>query len=168
MVPFGFSLNSSTLIGLLVSIGRLVDDSVIDIHAVERHLKMGKDPKAATVDGITEVRLAVAASTIMLVLALLPLVFCGGITQLMFVGLVYPIIFGLIASFFVSLTLTARAGLKAAAAARHAGPAELVRPRRAGPLFRTGWTAWTTATRASFRRCSATSSPWSPPPSAPS
>ena len=107
MAPFGFSLNSSTLIGLLISIGRLVDDSVIDIHAVERHLKMGKDPKTATVDGITEVRLAVAASTIMLVLALLPLVFCGGITQLMFVGLVYPIIFGLIASFLVSLTLTA-------------------------------------------------------------
>jgi len=107
MVPFGFSLNSSTLIGLLISIGRLVDDSVIDIHAVERHLKMGKSVKAATVDGITEVRLAVAASTIMLVLALLPLVFCGGITQLMFVGLVYPIIFGLIASFLVSLTLTA-------------------------------------------------------------
>jgi len=107
MVPFGFSLNSSTLIGLLISIGRLVDDSVIDIHAVERHLRMGKDPKTATVDGITEVRLAVAASTIMLVLALLPLVFCGGITQLMFVGLVYPIIFGLIASFLVSLTLTA-------------------------------------------------------------
>ena len=107
MVPFGFSLNSSTLIGLLVAIGRLVDDSVIDIHAVERHLKMGKDPKTATVDGITEVRLAVAASTIMLVLALLPLIFSGGITQLMFVGLVYPIIFGLIASFLVSLTLTA-------------------------------------------------------------
>ena len=107
MVPFGFSLNSSTLIGLLVSIGRLVDDSVIDIHAVERHLRMGKEPKVATVDGITEVRLAVAASTIMLVLALLPLVFSGGITQLMFVGLVYPIIFGLISSFFVSLTLTA-------------------------------------------------------------
>lgn len=107
MVPFGFSLNSSTLIGLLIAIGRLVDDSVIDIHAVERHLGMGKSPKAATVDGITEVRLAVAASTLMLVLALLPLVFCGGITQLMFVGLVYPIIFGLISSFFVSLTLTA-------------------------------------------------------------
>jgi len=107
MAPFGFGLNSSTLIGLLIAIGRLVDDSVIDIHAVERHLRMGKDPKSATVDGITEVRLAVAASTIMLVLALLPLVFCGGITQLMFVGLVYPIIFGLIASFLVSLTLTA-------------------------------------------------------------
>jgi HAE1 family hydrophobic/amphiphilic exporter-1 len=107
MVPFGFSLNSSTLIGLLICIGRLVDDSVIDIHAVERHLRMGKTPKLATIDGVTEVRLAVAASTIMLVLALIPLIVCGGITQLMFVGLAYPIIFGLISSFLVSLTLTA-------------------------------------------------------------
>lgn len=107
MESFGFSLNSSTLIGLLISIGRLVDDSVIDIHSIERHLRLGKSVRNATVDGITEVARAVAAATIMLVLALLPLVFCGGITQLMFVELVYPIIFGLIASFIVSLTLTA-------------------------------------------------------------
>ena len=39
------TLNSSTLIGLLLSIGRLVDDSIIDIHAVERHLRMGKCPR---------------------------------------------------------------------------------------------------------------------------
>lgn len=106
MSPFGFSLNSSTLIGLLLSIGRLVDDAVINIHSVERHLRMGKDVRSATVDGITEVRLAVAAATLMLILALIPLVLCGGITQLMFVGLAYPIIFGLLASFLVSLTLT--------------------------------------------------------------
>lgn len=107
LIPMGMTLNSSTLIGLLLSIGRLVDDAIIDIHAVERHLRMGKDPKTATVDGITEVRLAVAASTLMLVLALSPLLFCGGIVELMFVGLVWPIIFGLLASFLVSLTLTA-------------------------------------------------------------
>ena len=158
MVPFGFSLNSSTLIGLLVSIGRLVDDSVIDIHAVERHLKMGKNPNAATVDGITEVRLAVAASTIMLVLALLPLIFCGGITQLMFVGLVYPIIFGLIASFFVSLTLTAVLASKLLRREDAQRSAET--GFRAGFwfLFRMGWNAWTAATRASFVCCSETSS----------
>jgi HAE1 family hydrophobic/amphiphilic exporter-1 len=107
MAPFGFSLNSSTLIGLLLAIGRLVDDSVIDIHSVERHLSMGKSVRDATIEGITEVRVAVAASTLMLCLALIPLVVCGGITQLMFVGLVYPIIFGLLSSFLVSLTLTA-------------------------------------------------------------
>lgn len=107
LIPLGMTLDSSTLIGLLLSIGRLVDDSIIDIHSIERHLRMGKDPKTATIDGITEVRLAVAASTIVLVLALAPLLVCGGIVEQMFVGLVWPIIFGLLASFLVSLTLTA-------------------------------------------------------------
>lgn len=107
LIPMGMTLDSSTLIGLLLSIGRLVDDSIIDIHSIERHLRMGKDPKTATVDGITEVRLAVAASTLVLILALAPLLFCGGIVQQMFVGLVWPIIFGLLSSFLVSLTLTA-------------------------------------------------------------
>lgn len=107
IIPLGMTLNSSTLIGLLLSIGRLVDDSIIDIHSIERHLRMGKDPKTATIDGITEVRLAVAASTLVLILALSPLLFCGGIVEQMFVGLVWPIIFGLLASFLVSLTLTA-------------------------------------------------------------
>ena len=154
MVPFGFSLNSSTLIGLLVAIGRLVDDSVIDIHAVERHLKMGKDPKTATVDGITEVRLAVAASTIMLVLALLPLIFSGGITQLMFIGLVYPIIFGLIASFLVSLTLTA---VLASTLLREEDALE----RRswfsrslASLRYSRGWSVWTAVIKALFVSCS--------------
>ena len=107
LIPLGMTLDSSTLVGLLLSIGRLVDDSIIDIHAIERHLRMGKKPREATIDGITEVRLAVAASTLVLILALAPLLFCGGIVQQMFVGLVWPIIFGLLASFLVSLTLTA-------------------------------------------------------------
>jgi HAE1 family hydrophobic/amphiphilic exporter-1 len=106
LMAMGMTLNSSTLIGLLLSIGRLVDDSIIDIHAVERHLRMGKDPKTATIDGITEVRLAVIASTFMLILALTPLLFTGGIVQQMFVGLVWPIILGLLASMLVSFTLT--------------------------------------------------------------
>lgn len=107
MLPFGMTFNSGTLIGLLLSIGRLVDDSVIDIHAVERHLRMGKSPKQATVDGIAEVRLAVLASTAMIVIALVPLLFAGGLVGLMFVELVWPLIFGLVASMVVSFTLTA-------------------------------------------------------------
>lgn len=106
LIPMGMTLNSSTLIGLLLVIGRLVDDSIIDIHAVERHLRMGKRPRDATVDGITEVRLAVMSSTFMLCLALAPLLFSGGIVQQMFVGLVWPIIFGLLASMLISFTLT--------------------------------------------------------------
>ena len=107
MLPFHMTFNSGTLIGLLLSIGRLVDDSIIDIHAVERHLRKGKTPKAATIDGIAEVRVAVIASTLMIIAALLPLLFSGGITSLMFVELVWPLIFGLLASMLVSFTLTA-------------------------------------------------------------
>ena len=107
MAPFGMTLNSSTLIGLLLSIGRLVDDSIIDIHSIERHLRMGKSPKEATVGGITEVRLAVLAITFMLCVALLPLAFSGGIVQFMFEGIVWAIILALLASALVSFTLTA-------------------------------------------------------------
>jgi HAE1 family hydrophobic/amphiphilic exporter-1 len=107
MAPLGMSLNSSTLVGLLIAIGRLVDDAIIDIHAVERHLRMGKDRETATIDGISEVRRSVLAATFVIVIALVPLMVSGGLTQLMFVGLCWPIIFGLIFSYIVSMTLTA-------------------------------------------------------------
>src|SRR5215472_16900181 len=107
MMPFGMTLNSSTLIGLLLSIGRLVDDSIIDIHSIERHLRMGKSPKEAAIDGISEVRLAVLAITFMLCVALLPLAFSGGIVQFMFEGIVWAIILALFSSALVSFTLTA-------------------------------------------------------------
>jgi hydrophobic/amphiphilic exporter-1 (mainly G- bacteria), HAE1 family len=107
MVPLGMTLNSSTLIGLLLSIGRLVDDSIIDIHSIERHLRMGKSPKQAAIDGISEVRLAVLAITFMLCVALLPLAFSGGIVQFMFEGIVWAIVLALLSSALVSFTLTA-------------------------------------------------------------
>jgi HAE1 family hydrophobic/amphiphilic exporter-1 len=107
MVPFGMTLNSSTLIGLLLSIGRMVDDAIVDIHSIERHRRMGKSPRDAAADGIGEVRMAVLAITFMLCVALLPLAFSGGIVQLMFEGIVWAIILVQLASALVSFTLTA-------------------------------------------------------------
>src|SRR5512145_1956854 len=105
MVPLGMTLNSSTLIGLLLSIGRLVDDSIIDVHSIERHLRMGKSPKEAAIDGITEVQLAVLAIAFMLCVALLPLAFVRGIVQLMFEGIVWTMILAQLASALVAFTL---------------------------------------------------------------
>jgi multidrug efflux pump subunit AcrB len=105
-VPMGFSINSSTLVGLLLAIGRLVDDSIVVIHAVHRNLKAGKSPARAAVDGTMEVVLPIAAATGVMILAVVPLLLSGGITQIMFVGLVWPIVFALLASLVVSLTLT--------------------------------------------------------------
>jgi HAE1 family hydrophobic/amphiphilic exporter-1 len=107
MVPLGLTLNSSTLIGLLLSIGRMVDDAIVDIHSIERHRRMGKSPQDAAADGIGEVRMAVLAITFMLCVALLPLAFSGGVVQLMFEGIVWTIILAQLSSALVSFTLTA-------------------------------------------------------------
>lgn len=106
LLPLGMSLNSGTLIGILLSIGRLVDDTIVDVHAVERHLRMGKVLKQATIDGIAEVRLAVLASTFTMIIALIPLLLTGGIVELMFRELVWPLMLILIASTFESFTST--------------------------------------------------------------
>jgi HAE1 family hydrophobic/amphiphilic exporter-1 len=104
--PMHLSINSSTLIGLLLAIGRLVDDSIVVIHSVHRQLRQGKSAVNAAVDGTMQVVLPIAAATGVMVLAVLPLLTSGGITQIMFQGLVWPIIFALLASLAVSLTLT--------------------------------------------------------------
>ncbi len=104
--PFGLSMNSSTLIGLLLAIGRLVDDTIIDLHNIQRHLKMGESPKEAAVEGSGEVRGVIVAVTLMLILSLIPLIFAGGITSEMFMGINIPFILALSASLLVSFTLT--------------------------------------------------------------
>jgi len=105
-VPMHLSVNSSTLVGLLLAIGRLVDDSIVVVHAVHRRLAQGRSSREAAVEGTLEVILPIAAATGVMVLALLPLLISGGITQIMFVGLVWPIVFALLASLAVSVTLT--------------------------------------------------------------
>lgn len=105
-VPMRFSINSSTLLGLLLAIGPLVDGSIVVIHSVHRHLKMGKAPANAAVDGTMEVVVPVAAANAVMMLSIVPLVTSGGLTQIMFVGLVWPIVFALFASLAISLTLT--------------------------------------------------------------
>ncbi len=105
-VPMHLSINSSTLIGLLLAIGRLVDDSIVVIHSVHRKLDAGESPVRAAIDGTMEVIVPIAAATGVMALAVVPLLSSGGITQIMFVGLVWPIIFALLASLLVSVTLT--------------------------------------------------------------
>lgn len=105
-VPTNLSINSSTLVGLLLAIGRLVDDSIVVIHSVHRKLDEGLTPARAAIDGTMEVIVPIAAATGVMALAVIPLLMSGGITQIMFAGLVWPIVFALIASLLVSVTLT--------------------------------------------------------------
>ena len=104
--PMQFSINSSTLVGLLLAIGRLVDDSIVVIDSVHRKLDDGLPAARAAVEGTLAVILPIAAATGVMALAVVPLLMSGGITQIMFVGLVWPIVFALVASLVVSITIT--------------------------------------------------------------
>jgi HAE1 family hydrophobic/amphiphilic exporter-1 len=103
--PLGLSFNSSTLIGLLLAIGRLVDDTIIDLCSVARQRAQGKSAREAAIDGCSAVRRAVVSATVVICLVMLPLTFAGGLTQDMFEGIVWPFLLALAASLVVALTL---------------------------------------------------------------
>ncbi|MEO0535898.1 MAG: efflux RND transporter permease subunit [Cyanobacteria bacterium P01_A01_bin.123] len=75
----GYTLNSMTLLALTLAVGNLVDDAIVEIENVERHLNMGKRPYQAALDSTAEVGLAVITTTATIVAVFLPVAFMGGI-----------------------------------------------------------------------------------------
>ncbi|MDJ0704522.1 MAG: efflux RND transporter permease subunit [Leptolyngbyaceae cyanobacterium MO_188.B28] len=104
-IPIQMSLNSSTLIGMMMAIGKLVDDSIIVIDSIERKLREGLRPIQAAIKGTGEVFLASAAASCVMIAALVPTILAGGLTGLMFVGIVWPMVFAFVSSLLVSITL---------------------------------------------------------------
>jgi HAE1 family hydrophobic/amphiphilic exporter-1 len=104
-IPIGMSLNSSTLIGMMMAIGKLVDDSIIVLDSIDQKLRQGLTPVQASIRGTGEVFLASAAASCVMIAALLPTILAGGLTGLMFVGIVWPMVFAFVASLLVSITL---------------------------------------------------------------
>ncbi|WML90288.1 efflux RND transporter permease subunit [Thiothrix lacustris] len=79
MQYFGFSLNILTLLALALVVGVLVDDAIVEVENIERHLRMGKTPYQAAMEASDEIGLAVVATTFTLVAVFLPTAFMGGI-----------------------------------------------------------------------------------------
>ncbi|PJC87267.1 RND transporter [Vibrio sp. HA2012] len=85
MQYMGFTLNMVTLLSLSLVIGVLVDDSIVEIENIERHLAMGKSPRKAAEDAANEIGLAVVATTFSLIAVFLPTAFMQGIVGRFFV-----------------------------------------------------------------------------------
>ncbi|MGM9929815.1 MAG: efflux RND transporter permease subunit [Bacillus sp. (in: firmicutes)] len=100
-----FTLNILTLGGLALGVGMLVDNSIVVIENIYRHLSMGKKPKVAAADGTKEVGGAIAASTLTTVVVFLPVAFISGIIGDLFTEFALTISFSLFASLFVALTV---------------------------------------------------------------
>ena len=99
MYLLGFSLNTVTLLSLSLVVGMLVDDAIVEIENIERHLHMGKTPFQAAMEAADEIGLAVIATTLTLVAVFLPTAFMGGIPGLIFRQ------FGIVASVAVLASL---------------------------------------------------------------
>lgn len=80
----GYSLNIVTLLALSLVVGVLVDDAIVEIENIERHIQMGKSPFSAAMEAADEIGLAVIATTLTLVAVFLPTAFMGGIPGIIF------------------------------------------------------------------------------------
>jgi HAE1 family hydrophobic/amphiphilic exporter-1 len=101
----GYTLNLMTLAGLALGVGMLVDNAVVVIENIFRHLEEGADRITAAKEGAREVAMAITASTLTTMTVFLPMVFASGIAGKLSRGLALTISFALFASLFVALTL---------------------------------------------------------------
>jgi len=101
----GYSLNILTLGALTIAIGRVVDDSIVVIENIKRHLDRGEDRASTVVTAVREVATAVTASTVTTVAVFLPLAFVGGTVGELFRPFSLTVSIALLASLLVALTI---------------------------------------------------------------
>jgi HAE1 family hydrophobic/amphiphilic exporter-1 len=98
------SLNFMTLGGLAISVGRVVDDSIVVLENVYRHIQVDRDRWRAALDATTEVGPAIFASTLTTIVVFVPLAFIQGLVGAFFLPFALTVSFALIASLLVALT----------------------------------------------------------------
>ncbi|MFZ5493063.1 MAG: efflux RND transporter permease subunit [Pseudomonadota bacterium] len=102
-----YTFNSMTLLALLLLVGVVVDDAIVVLENIHRHREhIDPDPHSAAVEGTRQVMFAVLAATLSLVAIFVPVVFMGGMIGRFFNAFSVVVVFGVLVSWFVSLTLT--------------------------------------------------------------
>jgi HAE1 family hydrophobic/amphiphilic exporter-1 len=101
----GYTLNIITLGGLTIAIGRVVDDSIVVIENIKRHMVPGADRAQTVVKGVREVAGAITASTITTVAVFLPIAFVGDVTGELFRPFALTVTIALLSSLLVALTI---------------------------------------------------------------
>ncbi len=127
----GFSINVFTLFGLVLAIGLVVDDAIVVLENIVRHIEAGMDPYEASIKGTQEIAFAVIATTLVLVCVFVPVVLTGGTSGRLFVEFGSTVAVSVLISAFVALTLTPM--LCARLLVRHEG--------KGGIVYRTGGAA---------------------------
>ena len=103
---FGFTINNMTMLAMSLAIGVLVDDAIVIIENIYRHLTMGEEPVEAAINGRMEIGLAAIAITLADVVVFIPIAFMGGIVGQFFRALGIAFAVTVLFSLFVSFTVT--------------------------------------------------------------
>ncbi|USX28031.1 efflux RND transporter permease subunit [Oxalobacteraceae bacterium OTU3CINTB1] len=103
---FGYTLNTVTLLSLALVVGVLVDDAIVEIENIARHLRMGKTPMEAAMEAADEIGMAVIATTFALVAVFLPTAFMSGVAGLFFKQFGWTSVIAVLASLVVARLLT--------------------------------------------------------------
>ena len=101
----GGTVNTMVLGGLALAFSRLIDNSVVVLENIFRHLEMGESPEVAAEKGGQEVALAVLAATLTTAIVFFPVVFLYGVSRFLFIALATSVVLSLLASYFVAMTV---------------------------------------------------------------
>jgi multidrug efflux pump len=105
LAVLGFTINLMTLLGLVIAIGIVVDDSIIVLENVYRKIEEGYEPKLAAKEGTKEITLAVVATTLVLIVIFLPVAFLKGLSGRLLSEFAFSLCFATLISAFIALTL---------------------------------------------------------------
>ena len=119
MLAFGFTINLLTLLAIVLSVGLVVDDAIVMVENVERHLHMGKPPVRAAIDAARELVGPIIAMTITLAAVYAPVGIQGGLTGALFREFAFTLAGAVIVSGVVALDSFADDGVEAATCRRH-------------------------------------------------
>jgi hydrophobic/amphiphilic exporter-1 (mainly G- bacteria), HAE1 family len=101
----GSTVNTMILGGLALAFSRVIDNSVISLENIYRHLEMGASPEVAAEQGGSEVSLAVLAATLTTAVVFFPVTFLYGVSKFLFTALALAVVISLFASYFVAMTV---------------------------------------------------------------
>ncbi len=106
----GFSLDNLSLMGLSIAVGFVVDDAIVMVENIHRHMEMGKTPIQASIDGAAEIGFTIISISISLVAVFIPLLLMGGIVGELFKEFAITVTMTIVVSAIVSLTITPMMG----------------------------------------------------------
>ena len=101
----GNTINAMILGGLALAFSRLIDNSVVVLENIFRHLEMGEPPEVAAERGGQEVSLPVLAATLTTIVVFFPVTFLYGVSRFLFTALALSVVFSLLASYVVAMTV---------------------------------------------------------------